>query len=307
MAARNRFPMPTGDMPPNPWKYDYWSHMHESIYYKSDPVDDVYCFKIDGQDVRLRVGYYEQDPRWMRISFDNRKGNEVFELTQYVRGAYGECDMVTPSAYIPRYTGLCHDQCEGAPAGLFEQLQDRHLCVPIYGDTGRISARGNQWDLLLPEYVFDEDALISYDPEGMQKYDAQLAACDAAMVQWPGSERTFARAVMNHYNLDTNVMIGWPSSGEYTGPGAQFEKPDVSVNAYVDDSVFDEIMQQSENVNMPRLSVRTALFFENPPEQKPLSEDRELVGGGSAEVMNDLRKIFNQFPFDGQDEGHDGF
>lgn len=304
MAARNRFPMPTGDMPPNPWKYDYWEHMHESVYYKVDEVNDPFCFKIGGQDVRMRVGYYEEDPRWMRISFDNRAGQEVFELTEYVQGAYAERGMVNPTAYVPRYAGLCHDQCEGAPEGLFEQLQERHLCVPVYGDTGRISARGNQWDLLLPEYVFDEDALVLYDPEGMQAYDTQLAAFDTALSRWAGSERTFAYAIWNHYNPDLKKMFGWPAADEYIGPGRDLENPRAGINVYVDNRVLMETMERGFVANRPRLMSRQELFsyrdvVADVP-YNPLLDGRERVVGGSVDVQSDLSQIdgWNQLPGD---------
>ena len=236
---KNRFPMPSGENPPNPWGYDYWPHMHKSVYYRPVEVEDVFCFKIDGQDARMRIGYYEQDPRWMRVSFENRDGEEMFVLTEYLRGVYNETDLNNPSAYIPRYGGLCHDHVEGAPEGLFEQLIERCLCVPVYGEkSGRISARGAEYGILLPEYMFDEEALLKYDYEGMASYDAQLAASDTALALWPGSERTFARAVAMHYNPDLDRMFDWPIPAEYTGPGRNLEDPDVPAGAYIDKRVL---------------------------------------------------------------------
>ena len=79
---------------------------------------------------------------------------------------------------------------------------------------------------------------MKYDFEGMASYDAQLAASDTALARWPGSERTFARAVAMHYNPDLDRMFDWPIPAEYTGPGRNLEDPDAPASAYIDKRVL---------------------------------------------------------------------
>lgn len=209
---------------PNPYGYDFWNKMHNSVYYDVPEINDPYCFNFNGQDVRLKVGAYESDPRWLRLALENRAGDEVYEITEHLRDAFGELNWTSRTpGLVPRYATLCKDSYyEGEDIDLFDQLQEKHLCVPIYTPTGRIALQKG-FDVQtgkstsLPVYCFDDVALRQYDRDGVMEYDKSLQEVDAKRQVWPGDERTWALAMDLYFDKQKKKMIGIPGPDAYIG------------------------------------------------------------------------------------------
>lgn len=221
---------------PNIYGYDYWQHMHRSCYYKLPESRDPYVFDYNGAKARLSVGFYPQDPRYMRLALVGEDGHELYEITDYFRNAYGELEWQDEIiGVVPRYAAMCRD-CEfEASASVFHQLLHKHLCVPVYSPQGKILVRSNsivptideegkqeEQELprpleALPEYVFDDKALRFYDEPGMIAYDRAQELYEAARYYWPGGEQTWTLAVIYHYDNEKQKLLGWPKPDDYIG------------------------------------------------------------------------------------------
>lgn len=216
--------VPPIDGAANPYGYDFWNKMRNSVYYEVPDIKDPYVFNYKGQDVRLAVGPYKEDPRCMKLSLVNRNNVEVYEISEHLRDAFHEIDWTKKEpGLVPVYGALCRDSYfEEDGLGVFQQLTDRHLCVPIYTPTGRIAVhRGyhdeNRKPEELPEYLFDDVALRAYDKQGVFEYDAQVQKYDSAYDRWPGSDRSWALAMDLYYDDMAHVMRGVPSPDDYIG------------------------------------------------------------------------------------------